>query len=335
MTLVAFTLRPDGADIVTDSLSYGPEMTAVEEIDKCRVIDSWDTAIMSTGPSRLGDSWSSAVRDALPQLRDFDELEQHTPPALCLLWLHLREEGYLRKPGRADEEDGHVFHVGWSPRRGRFAAVGFSSEDGFQPIDLTEHELFVKPHPHTPTPATPPTTDQEWAQLVTTAHQDWNMPGPYNPLRFRIWMAGDVVRTTLGRGHAERRVIARIPTRGRDWRWMNIGQMSVEGQLGPCACGSGLPAACCHLPNNYGKPCPCGSDKTVGDCHAIRPEDPRVMAYYLAHLDDYERTRPALADAYRRALPHLNWPPPDILRLRGWKDAAAARPRRRRDRVSP
>lgn len=89
--------------------------------------------------------------------------------------------------------------------------------------------------------------------------------------------------------------------------------------MGPCACGSGLPYCACHLRSAavLAADCTCGSRKAFEDCHYLQPDDSRVRAYYLEHLKDYERMRPELAAAYRRARPADNWPPEKILRLRG------------------
>lgn len=311
MTLVAFALRPDGADVVTDSLSYGTDMYDHEMVDKLAAFPQWDTVVTGVGPVDLTAGWRERLRLVAPLVAGFDVLDQLAPEVLAALWADIPN----REAGRAT---GTIVHVGWSARRGRFAASLFDASYGFTCTDLTDHRLLVLPHPHSYVPRRVPESDHDWRKLAEASHEDWTLAGPRSLLDLTYRIGGDVVRTSVSRGELQRRVVHTFPTHGRQWRWSLIGSTAVEGQLGPCSCGSGLPSCMCHLPSCYDRPCPCPSGKTLGECHAIMPDDPRVLPYYRAHVADFERTRDELAARYRRRNPDQQWPPAQMLRPRGW-----------------
>lgn len=314
MTLVAFTLEPGRAEVVTDGLSYSEVDFA--PVSKCDVFPEWDLAVAAIGPSELGETWRKSLCDVVGQVADLDEIDRYTPEALRELWrLVVKARGGRMTPGA---DTGRVFHVGWSPARDRFVAYAYAIEDDFERTDLTQHRLFCCPTPWSGPPAGIPSTPKQWAQLVKAAHADWTLaPAVVGHGLGKVYIGGDVVRTRLARGVHDQQVIHTFPMRGAQWRRAVIAHLSPEGQMGPCPCGSGLPYCACHLRlTDLARPCPCGSEQPFEHCHLLQPDDHRVQAYYRQHRQDYVLLRPELAAAYRRARPAENWPPAEILHLR-------------------
>lgn len=309
MTLVAFRVSADRVDLVTDSLSYAPEFVEHDFRDKVRHLPRWDVVVTGRGQAHLSDRYEAAARDVEAEISDLDDLARHTPAALHHVWTEMPEDMRVGSIGE-------VFLLGWSPRRGRYVALAFHHHDGFQPTDLSD-QVVVRPEPGIEVPQR--LDDRAWSRLAVATYQRWTVGGT---IAGAVYIGGDVTRTSLTRdGGLERVRLRGFPTEGPQWRRALVGSLHDDGQLGRCICGSGLPSVACHLLNrDHSRPCPCRSGRTLGDCHLIGPDDPRVLPYYLRHLKEFERSRPALAAAYRRARPQENWPPPEILRLRGWKD---------------
>lgn len=306
MTLVAFALRDDGADILTDSLWCEPQMMRHGLIDKCRHLPAWDMAVLGVGPCAVTATWAE-ILPTLDGIDGFDHLEELAPAALTEMWAtYLPPELRVRLQTT-------VFHVGWSDRRQSFAAAGFDSADGFAHTDLTDHKLFVRPMPYSSPPAKVPVSNHHWRRLAERVHEDWTLiSGAESISPTELWpkthIGGDMVLTRLARGQVERQVVHTMPTHGRQWRRSLIGLLCEEGQMAPCICGTGWPLAACCAPNAYQEPCPCRSGQPFGRCCVIMPDDPRVTAYYHQHRRDFDTTRPWLAEVYRRNN-GPEWPP--------------------------
>lgn len=321
MTLVAIAVREDGAEIVTDGLSYSAEGIDFAPVRKCHVIPAWNMAMAAIGPSTLSDSWHSVLQECAGAVRDLDELHSHTPAALRELWRLVQQDARAANvPPGEDRDSGTVFHVGWSPARGRFVAYAYRvSNQGVEHVDLTDRPVLCEPEPFAGVPAEAPASPKQWTQLVKAAHADWTLTAALVLERVgKVWIGEEVLHTRLSRGEHDQRVIHRFARKGAQWRRTVIASLCPEGQMGPCWCGSGLPYCACHLAGSgrLTKPCPCGSLEPLQECHYVRPDEPRVMAYYRTHLRDYEALRAELAASYRRARPQENWPPQQILRLR-------------------
>lgn len=231
MTLIAFTLTEDRAEIVTDGLSYSAGAIDFSAVRKCGVFPAWDMAVTSTGPSELGDTWKGVLEDCTEAVRDLDQVHEYAPAALRELWRKVqqhRREGNVLEPG-GGADSGTVLHVGWSPERGRFVAyVYLVGDDGVEHVDLTEHRLFCQPPPWTYLPPEVPSTAKQWTQLVKAAHADWTLaPALMGHGLGKVYIGEEVVRTRLARGVHDQQVIHRFPRHGAQWRRTLISSLSA------------------------------------------------------------------------------------------------------------
>lgn len=288
MTMVAFRVQPDCAEILTDSLAYDANCLNLAPSAKVTVLAPLDTAVIAQGPTHLAMRWKGLL---CGPTGDFDHLDEAAQEHLPTVWAQMEgEERLADGPG----EHGAVFHVGYSPRHRRFKAYAYSSLDAFRSTDLTEHALFCMPPP-TSAIARVPAADEDWVALAKTVHDEWALAPLMSGLQVPI--GGDVIHTRLDVGAAVQRRLHRFPNAGRDFRTMLIGSLHPAGQLGPCVCGSGRPFMVCHLDTKID--CPCKSGKRLEDCHRVDPAGPQARQHWREHAADFRRTRDDLAAAYR------------------------------------
>lgn len=309
MTLIAFRVGTDHAEIMSDSLAYGVEQVHIGHTSKVAVLNHLDTAIVTAGPTDLARWWKGTAASTIGLAGDFDELREVAPDHLRQVWAAIPP---MPGPGRR----GTVFHIGWSPSQDRFAACAFRSDDDWQPHDLTDQQLVCEP-PMDLAEA-PPMTDEEWTALAVRVRQQWTLqPSSGQP---HCAIGGHVVLTRLERGLSSQRRIHSFPTEGWEFRRTLIGSLHPLGQLGPCICGSGQPYAVCHLRwRDHEAPCVCGSEQPFAGCCRVDIFSPQARLYWLQHTQDFHRSQTDLAArwtttdcvAEQAAAPGL--PPPTVI----------------------
>jgi hypothetical protein len=252
MTMIAFTVRPDGASIITDTLSYLQNGRSLGTVGKVHPMPHLDAVVITQGGSEFGRLWKFYVdRNELA----FDDLGPVAAEVLPLLW--------------ADHEDQYgatVFHVGYSPQAGRFKAYAHSSKRGFVPEDVTD-EMVAMPLPLSDPPGHRPESEADWTDLAVQIRRERALA----PIGLKVFVGGDVFLTSLERGSITQRKIHTFDDSGDEFRLMVAGTAHPLGQLGDCTCGSGQMMALCHQykPN---EPCACMSGQPFRACCSVTPE---------------------------------------------------------------
>jgi hypothetical protein len=261
MTMIAFRIGKDRAEVMTDSLVYTDGSSDTRQnYSKVAVLSHLEMAVVAQGPIELAHVWRLHLA-TIPDLTSMDDVDEWAQLLLPRIWQELDLPG--------DDWEACVFHVGWSPRRQRYVAHAYSSLDGFALTDLTEHEFFCQPVPmHA---AVVPQTDEDWIELAAATFQH-HMLAPHWT-RMQTPIGGDVQFTTLLRGASIQRRLGSLPGDPSHpvFRKALIGTMHKWGQLGPCYCLSGKRFFECHLPQmaEYTADCPCGSGVPFHSCHLV------------------------------------------------------------------
>lgn len=307
MTLVAFHVTPNRADIITDTTTYDDTAMRMYDSTKTHLLPHIDAAVMFTGKVRLHARFMEAVTGL--RLDSVDHLSALAEVVLPKV-----------KTNDGEPVDGTVFVVGPSPIRRRFVAYAHNSGDGFKQFDMCD-QFFCKPVPMDPLPAIPRTA-RAWADLAQLVHRNWaieKLPGG-----IRMPIGGDVIFTRLERDIASQVRVHRFPREGADFRRAMIGTLHRAGQLGPCPCGSGQPLIVCHLRRMGPEPCACESGKPFAECHRVDPYTDESRTYLREHAADFYDTQAALAAEWRRFaadVPPIA-PPPVLVPPRPTSEAA-------------
>jgi hypothetical protein len=260
MTMIACTTRPDGADIITDTLTYRSNGRTMGQTTKLFPMPHIDTVVMTQGGGEFGARWKYAmacIGDQLDAL-SFDDLAEAAPQALPDIWKDT--EG-------ASGYEGTVFHVGFSPAAGRFKAYIYSSHRDFESYDVTD-ELCATPLPISDPPDARPESEVEWADLAVQIRRERALA----PLGLKVFVGGDVFLTRLERGSISQRKIHTFDDSGEEFRLMVAGTAHPVAQLGPCECGSGEVAEACHPYMPPEEPCTCRSGAPWQGCCRVTDE---------------------------------------------------------------
>lgn len=320
MTLIAFAVRPDEVDVVTDSMSYTDAQCEIGFCSKIKTLPHVDGAYMTNGSHTMGVLAGMTLAEREFEQTGIDDWPEMFEERLADLWRATEEA----RSGAGCDEGGYtsnLYVVGWSPAHERFVAWEFCSDSDFKGRDLTDHEgIFSNPAVSDLDLA--PTDDEAWVAWLRGCVDQVTHPRR-RLYRRAVMIAGDFTRTHIRRGQIQQRRIHTLGPDDWEFRRMMIGSYHRFGQLGPCLCGSGQPAVICHLEYmaDLDAPCPCGggSDrKAFGECHKLDARN--ELQYVLEHIDDYGREREVLAAVWREVVPNDPTPAPssDIIeQLRG------------------
>jgi hypothetical protein len=275
MTLVAYAVHKDRAEILTDSLAYTADAADVIPSTKCVWISHLNAAIATTGSYLFGRKvvdWALHLREA-PEINGLAEQAFEAFEAFPKLW----DEDY-KKPMA-------VFMFGWSNVLGRSLGflLGADKRDlvPWHPRNLLSFENIgdhtltdgtawnVRPHApvgfggaqrgevaadgalHGTHPDDMPTTEAEWVTLgrKARAHQATLPPDK------RIVIGGHLTLTTITNGSAHQRIVHRFDDTGDEWARL--------------LAGTANPAGAAHKWTGVGRnePCPCASGRKYKHCH--------------------------------------------------------------------
>lgn len=276
MTMICFNVKPDRAEVMTDSLTYNRSGRHMGRSSKVDVLADLNTVVTSYGSHPLGAEWRYLLDNAGQWVDDFDGLDALAEEHLPEVWAEMAD--YV-----PDGSEAVVFHIGYSPRHNRFKAYAYPSANGFRCTPLGAG-LHVMPAP-TSVDSTlalmvagsevvtldglDPAGLEDWTALAETIHADRSAV-PYGTGR-KVFIGGDIVHTRLERGAVTQRRIHHIGEDSEGFRRMVSGTMHPLGQLGPCVCGSGETFATCHLPAIADQPCVCRSGQSFAECCRIEP----------------------------------------------------------------
>lgn len=296
MTLIAYALRPESVDIVTDSLSYNDGAVTLgytEPKSLGHALTDAPVAIACAGAVVMSDAYEAAVTGAASrgELVDVDELALWTPEVARHCW-QLSVERRTAFGCREPDTGSTIFAAGWSQRRGRMAVYQFRSgkadwagteiledlemqhdmwtkadEIG---LDLGKHGItrpsavdrhwFYTPFPEArysvPDQDAMPDTDTDWAALAARVRVEQIA----RPVEHRTLVGGAVHRTTITRDAVTQNVIYAYDDTGDEWAAL------LAGSLNP----AGAPYKWTGVGRN--EPCPCGTGVKYKHCH-----DPRAL----------------------------------------------------------
>ncbi len=260
MTLVAIACHADRAEIVTDSFTCSAFGRLTGNMAKVATLPHIDAALTVQGDYRFQASLAYEA-NAQPTVRDFDALVTWAADAAPDIWAHRWADD------SAEPYDSTVYLAGYSTARHRFEAAALAAADGFRPVDLTGR-TFVFPEPHSDAGPTP-TTDDDWADLAARVHAECSLD--IHDTGRKVPTGGRIILTRIERGLMVQRTLLAFPSDGPMFHQLMAGLNHPSAQLAPCACGSGLAYARCHLLEHAGEPCECGSGSAFGKCCAVDP----------------------------------------------------------------
>lgn len=131
MTLIAYALRRDSVDIVTDSIQYNEKTTNITYTGpKCRhySLTLSDVAVACGGASIMAIAYTAAVEFATRDgsLSDIDDLAAWTPDIARACW-EMSVERRTAIGCEHPDAGSRILAAGWSDRLGRIAAYEFWS----------------------------------------------------------------------------------------------------------------------------------------------------------------------------------------------------------------
>lgn len=260
MTLVAFTVQPNSADIITDTLTYRRNGRSLGATTKVLSLPHLDAAVMTQGGGEFGQQWDYILGSAQDQADSFT-FDDLSPLATSLL----PELGESLE-GVAGHCDSVVFHVGYSPSAGRFKAFGYSSTQGFREVDVSD-EMCCMPQPLTEVQR--PASVTQWVALAKQLRNERALA----PIGLKWFVGGSVHHTRLERGSITQRRVHTFDGSGPEFARMIEGTAHPQAQLADCSCGSGDITEMCHPHAPADAACTCGSGRTYGDCCRVSAEE--------------------------------------------------------------
>lgn len=298
MTLVAFDVADDRAEVVTDTLAYSePGMRWVwPEEDKTLTLDRLAAVVACQGTGDFTDLWLARARTLAETARSFDEFVTAADVGVRDCWEVVQDylDAHNRRTGASKRARSTTFLVGWSHRAGRFVAYGYASHLGWERVEVDTP--FVMP---TPVGARPSSLElsmlsaeagaslpgypslEPGTDLVAAAKRARRTRALALPQTGRKWVVGgSLVRTVVTRDGCTTEIVHRfddLDAPGDEFKLLVAGTLHPYAQLGPCPCGSGQRASGCHLmPPEV--PCPCQSGERFGDCCRVSWADVEAQA---------------------------------------------------------
>ncbi len=254
-----------------------------------------DTAVICQGGVTVDRQWIDQI-GARDDLKDFDELTDLAVEFLPEMYRQLQHDidahNAMADGPNARLAPAVIFHVGYSPKRGRYAAIGFSSDEGFaaseivamhvmpSPLDYRpsaieerrlrrlhhdrfQDEQMVDTFTQQPEPVAPTTADA-WRQLAIDVREQ---RAHANVLTgFKTMIGGNVTLTTMSRGTVSQSVIHQFDEAGAEFAHMLEGTLHPLGQIAPCPCGSDNRLVDCCIGVSAEDRCVCGSGAKFDSC---------------------------------------------------------------------
>lgn len=302
MTLIAFAAHDDHAEILTDTATYTHVDVRMGATSKTALLPHLDAAILVQGSTSFQVWWQTrALALCASGVDDFDDLNLFAVEELRALYAQLQEQ--LDAENQVNGTSGDLaksiaFHVGWSPRAGKFRALYFASDFNFEPRKM--HGLHVMPSPLDARPSdveqqrleahlqacfgdnrparvlrrlrapAVPRTVEEWIDLGLRVRRDRALAHLHSG--FKTYVAGSLIHTRLEVGAATQRRVHTFDDTGEEFAEIVRYSLHPLGQAGPCFCGSGGRLIDCCLAELSPKPCPCGSGTVFEECCRVREE---------------------------------------------------------------
>lgn len=279
MTMIAFNVRPNRVDVITDSSSYtfGAAEITFDRDDKLTAIPPLPAASITQGSGALGLIWRRVLENwetgGAYKVASFEDLISGHATLLPEAW---------KAAGDVDvhRDDSIVFFAGWDAEQQRCRAVGFLSIMDFAPVDLNE---FVVMPPPLDLPqrgitgigdvnmaavidAPAPNDPAGWARLAVNVRRQRTLI-PNRPGGEKVIVGGQVNLTTITQQGIRTRPIHTFDDTGIEFDQLVHGTMHPRSLQLACDCGSGQAHGACCL--NLDGPCVCRSGKTAANCCAI------------------------------------------------------------------
>jgi hypothetical protein len=178
-----FTLAPEGAWIVTDTLATTLDGEPYLLVSKCFTAPHLELAVAFTGIANLGNEWTQWVQSRV-LARDIDMLDVHAPDALRKM------HGELDLP---NEETSTVYHIGFSSSKNVYVGYAYRSTEDFESEEMIPG-FRVKPDPPSGTGWEPPETPEEIIGLAEAIRANEDTKPPEER---RIYIGGELVMIQL------------------------------------------------------------------------------------------------------------------------------------------
>jgi hypothetical protein len=288
VTLIAYACKGDHAEIMTDTLSYGPNLRHMGTTTKYAVYPHLDCVLLGAGAGVI----TAAVKGFLfmaaeHEITNFDEALDVVPDHLRQLWADYEDVERPHGPTT-------IHLVGYSEKAGEFVAYEFSSDADFAPV---RHEgVYLHPAPFTVRPSDrelarvalnfpdDPDTDEffdtwrsrppaqvpsslpEWVDLILECREQraaCSLPAA------RTLVAGSLHALRIDQGSHTGSLVLEFDDTGAVWEQIIAGTLHPDSQRAPCHCGSGDRLIDCCLVPVMDEPCPCGDAATLRECCAV------------------------------------------------------------------
>ena len=288
MTLLAFALYDDRAELLTDTLSYSLNVSSLGHHTKLMPLTHLDCVIATAGAHEFGTDVRLGLAHLGAKVETFDDLVEHTPAVL-----------------RALHEDAPaltcstVFLLGYSPAAERFTAHVYANDDDFTPLQVTRPWVMPAPWVVRPTdlevsrlkaqpddgsferlgeqdaetwqarpPLDPPADVDEWIMLAELARAHRALDGP-----FHTCIGGQLLLTRIWQGAQTTERVGVFNDTGEEFLKLVQWTRHPLAQEQPCWCGSGHRFVECALRDEWGEPCLCKSGLTFRDCCRIPADE--------------------------------------------------------------
>ena len=210
MSLLMYSLHPDGVSVWTDTLATTPAGVPAFLVSKATALPHLGAVVAVTGALQVGTRWVEAVTTSMV-CRDFGMLDRLTPDPLRGIAKRVAAE-FGPITGTST-----VYHFGYSDSLDQYVGFAYRSTNDYASERLPDGSFGVKPHP-TKLPSSAPAATEDVVELATTIRREQEALAEAD----RIHIGGDLVLI-----HMEDRVIAvakvhRFDDFERQWLEMNV-----------------------------------------------------------------------------------------------------------------
>jgi hypothetical protein len=303
LTLIAWNVTDDYAELLTDTLTYSVGEAEFTQVSKVSVFPHIDMAVAGKGAAEFSLNWKSSLDLFAEQVAGgIDAVRNLADIILPEMWHGLERCEGTRSAGM-------VWNVGWSTAQGRFVAHEFFIDNDTD-LSCTDRTGFGSSPALAAPPAAAPVTDDDWIQFAEDVYAEHAVA--IRPTYDRTMIGGDLVLTRMERGTVTQRRIHTLPNDDRRWRQMMIGTVHRDGQIGPCVCGCGQPYIVCQFSASFSPdyPCPCETGPAFADCHRVDPTDIAVLLEIRSRQQEYWDTQDELRARWIKAFPENPNPVP-------------------------
>lgn len=290
MTLIAFALYDDRAELLTDTLSYSLNFSRLGQCTKLMPLTHLDCVIATAGCGEFATDVRLGLAHLGGKMDTFDDMVEHTPAVLKAL--------HQDAPAMTSST---VFLLGYSPAAERFTAHVYANDDDFAPLQVTSPWVMPAPWVVRPTdlevsrlkalpdggsverlrdqdaeiwlarPALePPASVEEWIMLAEFARAHRALNGP-----FPTGIGGQLFLTRIWQGAQITERVGTFNDTGDEFLRLVAWTCHPMAQEQPCWCGSGYRVVECAFREEWDNPCLCKSGLTFRECCRI-PADETV-----------------------------------------------------------